>query len=312
MSDQVFICYAREDAEFALRLARALQARGVAVWIDQWSIPKGADWDRAIDDALYACSHVLIVLSPEAVESNEVRAELRTAFDENKRVVPVLHRPARVPRRLRLLQLVDLSAREPDDDSALTEVLEAIGGRSAGPVREDPAPARGPSPPPPQTRPSSAASQQEVTVVALGAAGHGKRTLAAAVQRYQDDRLGRRIVHIVPARSNRAGVRGGVLVVAANDGPLPGTREDILFARQSGARPLAVFLSKTDTVDDPELVELIELEIRELLKNNGFPGDDIPIVRGNALAALDDPSGRDGMAIRDLLSALDSALPRTR
>jgi hypothetical protein len=311
MPDQVFICYAREDAEFALRLARALQARGVGVWIDQWSIPKGADWDRAIDDALYACSHVLIVLSPAAVESNEVRAELRTAFDEDKRVVPVLHRPARVPRRLRLLQLVDLTAREPDDDGALTEVLEAIGGRSAGPVRGDPAPARGPSPPPPETRPPSAASQ-EVTVVALGAAGHGKRTLAAAVQRYQDDRLGRRNVHIVPARSNRAGVRGGLLVVAANDGPLPGTREDILFARQSGARPVAVFLSKTDTVDDPELVELIEMEIRELLKSNGFPGDDIPIVRGNALAALDDPHGQDGVAIRDLISALDSALPRTR
>ncbi|RQD78261.1 GTP-binding protein, partial [Desulfonatronospira sp. MSAO_Bac3] len=84
---------------------------------------------------------------------------------------------------------------------------------------------------------------------------------------------------------------GAVLVVAATDGPMPQTREHILLARQVGVPSLVVYLNKVDLVDDPELLELVELEVRELLSKYDFPGDDVPVVRGSALKALetDDP-----------------------
>ena len=80
---------------------------------------------------------------------------------------------------------------------------------------------------------------------------------------------------------------GGILVVSASDGPMPQTREHILLARQVGVPALCVFLNKCDQVDDPELMELVEMEIRELLTQYEFPGDDIPIIKGSALAALE-------------------------
>ncbi len=79
---------------------------------------------------------------------------------------------------------------------------------------------------------------------------------------------------------------GAILVVAATDGPMPQTREHILLARQVGVPFITVFLNKCDSVEDPELLELVELEVRELLKSYGFPGDEIPVVRGSALGAL--------------------------
>src|ERR1700686_4379543 len=79
---------------------------------------------------------------------------------------------------------------------------------------------------------------------------------------------------------------GAILVVAANDGPMPQTREHILLGRQVGVPRMVVFLNKIDTVDDPELLELVELELRELLSKYDFPGDDIPIIRGSALPAI--------------------------
>ena len=80
---------------------------------------------------------------------------------------------------------------------------------------------------------------------------------------------------------------GAILVVSAADGPMPQTREHILLARQVGVPAIVVFLNKVDMVDDPELLDLVELEVRELLSRYEFPGDDIPIVRGSALAALE-------------------------
>src|SRR6266576_938120 len=80
---------------------------------------------------------------------------------------------------------------------------------------------------------------------------------------------------------------GAILVVSAGDGPMPQTREHILLARQSGVPALVVYLNKVDQVDDPELLELVEMEVRELLSGYEFPGDDIPIVKGSALAAVD-------------------------
>jgi elongation factor Tu len=104
---------------------------------------------------------------------------------------------------------------------------------------------------------------------------------------------------------------GAILVVSAADGPMPQTREHILLARQVGVPALVVFLNKVDMVDDPELIELVEMEVRELLSSYQFPGDTIPIVRGSALCALEDKEPELGKnAIIELMKAVDSAIPQ--
>ena len=102
---------------------------------------------------------------------------------------------------------------------------------------------------------------------------------------------------------------GAILVVSAADGPMPQTREHILLARQVGVPYIIVYLNKMDQVDDPELVDLVEEEIRDLLKKYEFPGDKTPIIRGSALKALEDPKGEYGKSIFDLLKALDDYIP---
>ena len=102
---------------------------------------------------------------------------------------------------------------------------------------------------------------------------------------------------------------GAILVVSAADGPMPQTREHILLARQVGVPYIVVYMNKTDMVDDPELLDLVELEVRELLDQYDFPGDDIPIIRGSALKALEDSSEEDVQSIRDLLEAVDTYIP---
>ena len=103
---------------------------------------------------------------------------------------------------------------------------------------------------------------------------------------------------------------GAILVVSAADGPMPQTREHILLARQVNVPELVVFLNKCDLVDDEELLELVEMEVRELLTNYGFEGDDIPVVRGNAKGALDNPSDDAfSQCITDLVAALDAHIP---
>jgi len=104
---------------------------------------------------------------------------------------------------------------------------------------------------------------------------------------------------------------GAILVVSAADGPMPQTREHILLARQVGVPALVVYMNKVDQVDDEELIELVELEIRELLSSYEFPGDDIPIVKGSALAALEDKDpkiGRD--SVLELMKAVDDYIPQ--
>jgi elongation factor Tu len=104
---------------------------------------------------------------------------------------------------------------------------------------------------------------------------------------------------------------GAILVVSAADGPMPQTREHILLARQVGVPALCVFMNKVDQVDDEELLELVEMEIRELLSSYDFPGDDIPIVRGSALAALEDSNETIGReAIKALMEAVDGYIPQ--
>ena len=104
---------------------------------------------------------------------------------------------------------------------------------------------------------------------------------------------------------------GAIIVVSASDGPMPQTREHILLARQVGVPSLVVYLNKVDQVDDPELVELVELEIRELLSQYDYPGDDIPVIKGSALKALEsgDPEDPDCASIFELLDAIDSYIP---
>src|SRR3712207_6858665 len=98
---------------------------GAAVWIDQWDIPSGADWDYEIDKALYDCRHFLIVLSPEAVSSKEVRSELRAALNADKTIVPVLYKACRIPRNLTLIQYTDFTPAGPGRDAALKEIVQA-------------------------------------------------------------------------------------------------------------------------------------------------------------------------------------------
>ncbi|MCU0706393.1 MAG: elongation factor Tu, partial [Fimbriiglobus sp.] len=108
---------------------------------------------------------------------------------------------------------------------------------------------------------------------------------------------------------------GAILVVAANDGPMPQTREHVLLARQVGVPKIVVYMNKCDTVDDPELLDLVELEIRELLNKYEFPGDTTPIIRGQSKDALENPSNDNGpgaKSIDELMKALDDFIPEPK
>src|ERR1700750_2166547 len=104
---------------------------------------------------------------------------------------------------------------------------------------------------------------------------------------------------------------GAILVVSAADGPMPQTREHILLARQVGVPALVVYMNKVDMVDDPELLDLVELEVRELLKSYQFPGDDIPVIRGSALMALEDKNPEQGeQSVLKLMAEVDRYIPQ--
>ena len=143
-------------------------------------------------------------------------------------------------------------------------------------------------------------------------------TIATAHVEYETDK--RHYAHIdCPGHADfiknmitgAAQMDGAILVVSAADGPMPQTREHILLARQVGVPYMVVFLNKADMVDDAELLELVELEIRELLSSYDFPGDEIPIIKGSALKALEGDKGELGeMAINALMDAVDSYIPQ--
>ena len=143
-------------------------------------------------------------------------------------------------------------------------------------------------------------------------------TIATAHVEYQTDN--RHYAHVdCPGHADyiknmitgAAQMDGAILVVGADDGPMPQTREHILLARQVGVPTIVVFLNKCDMVDDEELIELVELELRELLDKYEFPGDDTPIIRGSALKALesDDSDGEEAKCIFELMEAIDSFIP---
>jgi len=146
-------------------------------------------------------------------------------------------------------------------------------------------------------------------------------TIATAHVEYESDK--RHYAHVdCPGHADyvknmitgAAQMDGAILVVSAADGPMPQTREHILLARQVNVPYIVVFMNKVDMVDDPELLDLVELEVRELLSQYEFPGDEIPIIKGSALKALEsgDPNGEHGKAIGELLAALDSYIPQPK
>jgi elongation factor Tu len=170
-------------------------------------------------------------------------------------------------------------------------------------------------------------TKPHVNVGTIGHVDHGKTTLTAAITaritiatahvEYQTPN--RHYAHVdCPGHADyvknmitgAAQMDGAILVVSAADGPMPQTREHVLLARQVNVPHIVVFLNKVDQVDDPELLELVELEVRELLSNYEFPGDDIPIVKGSALKAGEDPSSDENNAcIDELMEALDATIP---
>ncbi len=190
-------------------------------------------------------------------------------------------------------------------------------------------------------------TKPHVNIGTIGHVDHGKTTLTAAITKYfgefqaydsidaapEEKARGITIstAHVEYETDNRhyahvdcpghadyvknmitgaAQMDGAILVVSAADGPMPQTREHILLARQVGVPALTVFLNKVDQVDDEELLELVELEVRELLSAYEFPGDDIPIVAGSALAAMDGTDAGTGEAkVRELMEAVDAYIP---
>jgi elongation factor Tu len=146
-------------------------------------------------------------------------------------------------------------------------------------------------------------------------------TIATAHVEYESDK--RHYAHVdCPGHADyvknmitgAAQMDGAILVVSAADGPMPQTREHILLARQVNVPYVVVFMNKVDMVDDPELLDLVELEVRELLSQYDFPGDDTPVIRGSALKALEsgDPSSEHGQKIQELMDALDSYIPEPK
>ncbi len=190
-------------------------------------------------------------------------------------------------------------------------------------------------------------TKPHVNVGTIGHVDHGKTTLTAAITKYFGDFMSFEKIDAAPEEKARgitiatshveystdarhyahvdcpghadyvknmitgaAQMDGAILVVSAADGPMPQTREHILLARQVGVPALVVYLNKVDMVDDPELLELVEMEVRELLSDYDFPGDDIPIVKGSALAAMEGKDEDIGeKSVRELMAAVDDYIP---
>ena len=177
-------------------------------------------------------------------------------------------------------------------------------------------------------------TKPHMNIGTVGHIDHGKTTLTAAITKVAAMKQGGKFIaydeidkapeekergitistaHVEYETDNRhsAQMDGAIIVVAATDGPMPQTREHILLARQVGVPHLVVFMNKCDLVDDPELLELVEMEVRELLSSYGYPGDDIPVVRGSALKALecDSADSPDAQCILELLNACDTYFP---
>ena len=168
---------------------------------------------------------------------------------------------------------------------------------------------------------NNSAFKDYATITKGGTVRDANKTVTIAVSHVEYDSPKRHYAHIdCPGHADfiknmitgAAQMDGAILVVAANDGPMPQTREHVLLARQVGVPWIVVYMNKCDTVDDPELLELVELEIRELLKKYDFPGDETPIIRGQSKDALENPKtdGPGSKSIDALIEALDNYIPQ--
>jgi TIR domain len=135
LANKTFFSYARVDSEFVLRLATDLRSAGANIWVDQLEIPAGERWDGAVESALKSCGAMVVVLSPEAVTSNNVLDEIAFALERNKKIIPIIHRKCEVPFRLGRLQYIDFTA---DFGKGLIALLAALG------VAKQPAPSPAP------------------------------------------------------------------------------------------------------------------------------------------------------------------------
>ena len=170
-----------------------------------------------------------------------------------------------------------------------------------------------------QSRKGLASFKSYADIAKGGTVRDATKTVTIAVAHVEYETENRHYAHIdCPGHADfiknmitgAAQMDGAILVVSAADGPMPQTREHILLARQVGVPAIVVFLNKCDLVDDEELLELVELELRELLSHFGFPGDEIPIIRGNSKGAYDHPENEEGTkCIGELLEAIDSYIP---
>src|SRR5712691_9106324 len=166
-------------------------------------------------------------------------------------------------------------------------------------------------------------TKPHVNVGTIGHIDHGKTTLTSAITKVLHTKISavakRHYAHsdcpghadyIKNMITGAAQMDGAILVVAANDGPMPQTREHVLLARQVNVPYLVVFMNKVDMVDDPEILDLVELEVRELLKKYNYPGDDVPVIRGSALGAMERPEdAKAAESIWKLMEAVDSYIP---
>ena len=161
-------------------------------------------------------------------------------------------------------------------------------------------------------------SKPHCNIGTIGHVDHGKTTLTAAITKTEYESKKRHYAHVdCPGHADyvknmitgAAQMDGAILVVAATDGVMAQTKEHILLSRQVGVPYIVVFMNKCDMVDDEELLELVEMEIRELLNEYEFPGDDTPVIRGSALKALEDPNSEWGDKILELFDAVDEWIP---
>lgn len=135
MTGHVFICYARKDSDFVLTLAGLLHAAGLSVWLDQWSIPPGADWDASIAEAIRDSASFLAVLSPALTTSDVARREWTLALDLQKPIVPVGHLPCDLPPELARYQIADFAGRQPGDPECLERLVAVLTGAPLPPPR---------------------------------------------------------------------------------------------------------------------------------------------------------------------------------